>query len=182
MITMSSKKIAFLGTGKLNQALIKGLQKTSHPYTLAASVRSQGSLDTLSRTFPSLAVTLNNTTLLQDARYVVLGVKPQHALELVKSLRADFAEGATLISLCARLPLDRLRGALGDAKVQVLRLMPNTACETGHGLLGISTEKNVALSEDLSKLFSLLGKTQLIEEKDMDAFTVLGACTPAFFL
>jgi|GEM_PF-1917454 len=176
------KKIAFLGTGKLNQALLRGLSKAPHSWDFSASVRSPDSRAHLTALFPTLHTTLDNKELLRGARHVILGVKPQHALALVAELSKDFEEGATLVSLCARLPIARLREAAGPDRIHIVRLMPNTACEVRNGLLGISTEDTRPLNPELAELFALLGKTLLIDESQMDAFTILGACTPAFFL
>jgi pyrroline-5-carboxylate reductase len=179
----SNSKIAFLGTGKLNQALLRGLSLRPHSYALAASVRSPESRVRLEAAFEGLSVTLNNTELVEGARYVILGVKPHAALEVVHSLRDCLPQGTTLVSLCARLPLARLREILSTRPdIKLVRLMPNTACEVGAGLLGVSLENESQLEPELLEIFSRMGQVRVIPESDMDVFTILGACTPAFFL
>jgi len=175
-------KIAFLGTGKLGQALLRGLLKAKTSFALAGSVRTEESKRKIERAFPGFEVTLDNKALLAEARYIILGVKPQHALELVGTLRDSIPEGSTLISLCARLPIARLREALGSRDVSVVRLMPNTATENGSGLMGVSVEDSQPLPSELGPLFAALGEFHVIDEHEMDAFTILAACTPAFFL
>jgi pyrroline-5-carboxylate reductase len=180
---MKLAKIAFLGSGKLGQALLLGLQKSRPPCRIAASVRSPESLARLKERFPWVEATTDNSVLLEKADLVVLGVKPHAALGLLASLKDTLPPNATLASLCARLPIARLREILADRPdLHLVRLMPNTASENGHGLLGVCTEDGRALPEELEAFFSRLGRTHLIPENDMDAFTVLGACTPAFFL
>jgi pyrroline-5-carboxylate reductase len=179
----ASIKIAFLGTGKLNQALLRGLSLRPHSYGLAASVRSPESRARLETAFKGLKVTLDNHELVQGARYVILGVKPHAALEVVESLRDSLPQGATLVSLCARLPLSRLREVLvSRPDIRLVRLMPNTACEVAEGLLGVSLENKSPLEPELSEILSRLGQVREIPESDMDVFTILGACAPAFFL
>jgi pyrroline-5-carboxylate reductase len=179
----STRKIAFLGTGKLNQALLRGLRLRPHAYKLAASVRSPESRARLEAAFEGLSVTLDNRELVQGASYVILGVKPYAALEVVQALKDSLPQGTTLVSLCARLPLARLREILSTRPdVKLVRLMPNTACEVGAGLLGVSCENESLLEPELLEVFSRLGQVRVIPERDMDVFTILGACTPAFFL
>jgi pyrroline-5-carboxylate reductase len=179
----STRKIAFLGTGKLNQALLRGLSLRPHSYKLEASVRSPESRARLEAAFEGLSVTLDNKDLVQGASYVILGVKPHVALEVVRSIQDSLPRGTTLVSLCARLPLARLREVLSTRPdIKLVRLMPNTACEVGAGLMGVSCENESSMEPKLLEIFTRLGQVRVIPESDMDVFTILGACTPAFFL
>jgi pyrroline-5-carboxylate reductase len=177
-----STKLALLGAGKLNQALLRGFIRAQTPLRLAASVRTAASAEKLRREFATLEIDLDNRHLVFDAKHTILGVKPQHALAILSDLREDFPKNSTLISLCARLPLSQLRAAIGPRKITLVRLMPNTASETGQGLLGYCVENSKELDDELRQSLEGLGQLLKIDEELMDAFTVLGACTPAFFL
>src|SRR6266480_264528 len=71
--------------------------------------------------------------------------------------------------------------ALGQ-EVPVVRAMPNTPCVLGCGMTGVCKGKFADAShlETACALFSVVGKTVVVDEKHMDAVTGLSASGPAY--
>jgi pyrroline-5-carboxylate reductase len=67
-------------------------------------------------------------------------------------------------------------------KIPVIRAMPNTPAMVGEGITALTkgkfaSEKDIATAQ---KLFGAVGKTVVVDEKNMDAITGLSASGPAF--
>ena len=86
-----------------------------------------------------------------------------------------------LISVAASVPTEFIEARL-KKKVPVIRAMPNTPAMVGEGVTALTkgkfaTEKNI---ETAQRLFDAVGKTVVVDEKNMDAITGLSASGPAF--
>jgi pyrroline-5-carboxylate reductase len=112
---------------------------------------------------------------------IILAVKPFQVDEILKKLSGVLDPAKhTLVSVITGISIDHLLKAVGK-KLSVIRAMPNTAiaiqesmtCLAGHEV----TKEQVVYLEDL---FNQLGKVVWIDEKLMDAATVLGACGTAY--
>ena len=71
--------------------------------------------------------------------------------------------------------------SLAGKKIPLFRAMPNTAIAIRESMTCLSyNNATPAQSEYVKNLFNQLGKTVFIDEKLMDAATVLGACGTAY--
>src|SRR4029077_6830629 len=86
-----------------------------------------------------------------------------------------------IISVAASVPTSQIEQALG-VDVAVIRAMPNTPCVLGVGMTALCKGKfaDPKHVETASALFSIVGKTVVVDEKHMDAVTGLSASGPAF--
>jgi pyrroline-5-carboxylate reductase len=76
--------------------------------------------------------------------------------------------------------IEQLQQAIGKP-VPVIRAMPNTAIAIQQSMTCLSHAGTTKAQLDyIQELFGQLGKTVLIDEKLMDAATVLGACGTAY--
>ena len=75
---MLNRKIAFLGTGNMAEALIKGLLRsgTAKPEEIIATFRRKERMEEFQKSYPVQA-TLDNVAAAAEANVVVLSVKPQ---------------------------------------------------------------------------------------------------------
>jgi len=66
--------------------------------------------------------------------------------------------------------------------IAVVRAMPNTPCSIGCGMTALCKGKFATAQqvETSSALFSIVGKTVIVDEKHMDAVTGLSASGPAY--
>lgn len=116
---------------------------------------------------------------------VLLCIKPQSLDEVGRSLIAPLRTGGQrriVMSILAGATSQRVREALGDADLGIVRLMPNLAVQIRRGTtalaLGVGSVEGDEETADV--LFSALGRVVKIEEDMMDAFTAVAGSGPAY--
>ena len=176
-----SKKIAIIGGGNLGSAIAEGLIQSRfiQPKHIIITKRNVATLLHLER--KGVLVSDNNEEAIRFADLVILAVKPFQASDILSKLAVSLnAKKHTLVSVITGVSIDDIIKIV-NKKMPVVRAMPNTAIAIQESMTCISyrdVEKDDV--EFIMELFNQLGKVALIEEKLMDAATVLGACGTAF--
>src|SRR6266700_1200854 len=106
---------------------------------------------------------------------------PQVVQEVMQQIRPNISNKQLINSVAASVPTSQIEKALGS-EVPVVRAMPNTPCVLGCGMTGVCKGKFADAShlETSCALFSVVGKTGVVDEKHMDAVTGLSASGPAY--
>lgn len=120
--------------------------------------------------------------ILQNSRFVFLGVKPQMIADVTEVLAADIAASdAVFVSMLAGVTLERLESLLGAEK-KIIRIMPNTPCAVGQGLILCAANARVTPEEleDFRMLMSAAGTLDQLPEHLMDAAGAVSGCGPAY--
>ena len=130
------------------------------------------------------AVAQDNRAAAAQAEYIVLCVKPQMMEGVLSELAPALGEGQAVVSIAAGLTCGTLRGWLAGAQGRpaLLRVMPNTPAAIGKGMLALCAEAGTA-EEYLAGVEDLLapaGRVERIAEGQMDAFSAVAGCGPAF--
>jgi pyrroline-5-carboxylate reductase len=122
-----------------------------------------------------------NEEAVRYADLVILAVKPFQVNDIVKSLRDELKEDKhVLVSVVTGISIETIASSLGK-KVPIVRAMPNTAIAIQESMTCIAAKNvNEEQLQYVQDMFSQLGKVVRIDEKLMDAATVLGACGTAF--
>jgi len=179
---LSDKKLAVLGTGKLGGILLRAYlkQELFSPKHVKATVKHTEKANALSKEL-GVTVTTENRKAVQDADIVLLGVKPQVVAEVLKDIAPELTEKTLLISVAASVPTNFIEQHLG-AKIPVVRVMPNTPSTVGCGMTGICRGAHAGAEhlEMARAMFNAVGRTVVVDEKNMDAVTGLSASGPAF--
>jgi len=176
-----TKKIAIIGGGNLGTAIAEGLIQSGfvQPKHIIITKRNVATLHHLER--KGVLVSDNNEEALRFADLVIMAVKPFQVEDILMKLKDSLHPGKhVLISVITGVTIDNIRKIIGT-KIPVVRAMPNTAIAIQESMTCISYRD--AAKEDgvyIMELFTQLGKVAAIEEKLMDAATVLGACGTAY--
>ena len=176
-----NKKIAIIGGGNLGTAIAEGLIQSGFvsPKHILITKRKTHTLHELER--KGVLISDKNEEAVRYADLVILAVKPFQVNEILTSLKQEFRPlDQVLVSVVTGISIEHIAGILGN-KIPVVRAMPNTAIAIQESMTCIAS-RNV--SEDhlqyVVDVFNQLGKAVQIDEKLMDAATVLGACGTAF--
>lgn len=113
---------------------------------------------------------------------VLLGCKPQQLPDVSSALSGLIGENATLLSILAGVPVDRLRAAFGQAGA-IVRCMPNLPVRIGRGVSTLYAEAAApqAVRTVASDLCAPLGLVEWLDDEALfDAATALAGCGPAF--
>src|SRR5271168_2871303 len=179
---LADKKLAVLGTGKLGGILLRAYLKQGlfSAKRVTATVKHSEKAGALAEEL-GIATTTENRKAVKGADIVLLGVKPQVVGEVLKEIAPGLSEKTLVISVAASVPTSYIEQHAG-AKVPVIRAMPNTPSTVGCGMAGIcggsfAGEEHLEIARSM---FDAVGRTVIVDEKNMDAVTGLSASGPAF--
>lgn len=182
-IDMRKKKIAIIGGGNLGGAIAEGLIKSQFVSAEQITI-TRRNVDAISHLKAlGVTVTSENDTAVRNSDVIIVALKPYNVKEVLEGVKKSFDPSRhILISVVTGILLKDLVGIVNHG-IPVFRAMPNTAiaiqesvtclCQTG------ASEEQVKY---VTELFNQLGITISIDEKLMDAATVLGACGIAYAL
>ncbi|WP_224248694.1 pyrroline-5-carboxylate reductase [Hyalangium gracile] len=179
---MLERTIAFLGTGNMAEAILKGLLRagTARPEGIIATGRRTERLEELKRLY-GVRTTQDNVAAAREADIIILSVKPQAMDKLVVQVAPALDHRKLIISVAAGVPIAALERRLG-AGARIIRTMPNTPSLVGAGACALARGEH-ASEEDLavaSRIFQAVGTTTVVEENLLDAVTGLSGSGPAY--
>ncbi len=181
IITVMNKKIAIIGGGNLGSAIAEGLINSGFvlPADLIVTKRNIETLKPLAER--GVNISNNNIEAVKNATWIILAIKPFQFKEVLTQLQPELvAAKHCLISVVTGVWVKDIQEIVGN-DFPIFRAMPNTAIAIQESMTCIC---NVNASQEqtafVSNAFDQLGKSVLIEEKLMDAATVLGACGTAY--
>ncbi len=176
-----SKKIAIIGGGNLGAAIADGLimSEFSRPVEISITRRNLAPLSRFAER--GCMVHSDNKKAVKDAEVVILAVKPYNYADIIQEIKTVLnPKKHVVVSVITGVWVEQLQKAIGKP-VPVIRAMPNTAIAIQQSMTCLSHAGTTkAQLEYIQELFGQLGKTVLIDEKLMDAATVLGACGTAY--
>ena len=174
------EKLTIIGGGNLGSAMAEGLLDSGFlkPEQLTITKRNTASLTRFKDA--GINITSDNLEAVRNSKYIIVAVKPYHIEELLTSVREAFQPGQIVISVVTGIWMKDIQNWVGN-EITVFRAMPNTAIAIRESMTCIShlNAKRDEI-EFVDKLFQTVGRVTLIDEKLMDAATVLGACGTAF--
>jgi len=180
---MQKKKIAILGGGNLGGAIAEGLIKSQFVSAEQITVTRRNT-DALQRLKAlGVAVTSENDWAIKNSDVIIVSLKPYNVKEVLEGVKKHFDPSKhILISVVTGIFLKDLEGIV-DHGVPIFRAMPNTAIAIQESVTCICHSRASAEQvKYVTDLFNQLGITIPIDEKLMDAATVLGACGIAYAL
>ncbi len=175
-----SKKIAIIGGGNLGTAIAEGLLKSNFckPADIIITRRNTASLNHLAT--QGVKVTNVNADAVAKSEIIILAVKPFQVSEVIHSFKSKITNKHLLVSVVTGVLINDIESLI-KKKIPVCRAMPNTAIAIMESMTCLSfSNASKPQIEFVQNLFSNLGKVTVIDEKLMDAATVLGACGTAY--
>ncbi len=175
-------RVAVLGAGKMGGILLQAFLKenlfaadrihatVSHPER-AIALSTQWGVD----------VSTNNLEAARQADLILIGVKPFQVPELVAEIKPALTPAKMLVSFAASVKTRSIEEAAG-MDIAVVRAMPNTPSALGAGMAALCRgrfvkDDQMALA---ARIVETVGRTDLVDEKHMDAGPGLSGSGPAY--
>ena len=171
-------KIGFIGGGNMASALIGGLIACGK----SASDITVSELDANKRKLWSekgVNTTADSRELESSCDLIVFAVKPNVIASVLDEMQGFSSK--IYLSIAAGVSLSFLEEKLGCDK-KIVRAMPNTPAQVGCGMTVITPNKNLSKAEveEVSKILSGVGETEIMPEKFMNIATALHGSSPAY--
>jgi pyrroline-5-carboxylate reductase len=169
--------VAVIGAGVIGGAIAKSLLKRGYKGTVMATRRDLEKLNELEAL--GAKITTNNREAARNAEIIFLCVKPNDVGNVLKEISGEI-EGKLVISTAATIPLKFYKRIVPKAKF--VRTMPNIAVLVQEAYTAYCCDEDVTLNEKrkVEELLNLMGVSQEVEEKYMDAITALSGSGPAY--
>ncbi|MGO4119776.1 pyrroline-5-carboxylate reductase [Arthrobacter sp. YAF16] len=183
-----SNRIAFLGCGSMNEAIMGGMiAGGTDPADIVATVRRAGRAAELAERHHGITAIAgeeepeNNTQAATGAAVVVLGVKPVGIAALAREISGSLSPDAIVVSVAAAVSLEQLEAAL-PAGQPVIRAMPNTPARLGRGVVSVSAGKHCSAEQlqQAKDIFAAVGTVVEIPEEQVDALSAISGSGPAY--
>lgn len=180
---MTGRKVAFLGGGRMGEALVSGLIRSGGRTVeeITVTCRREERARELRERY-GVATTLSNPEAVAWADALVLTVKPQDMEVLLAQIAGSVRPDQTVISFAAGIRTSFVEKHLPDA-VPVVRVMSNVAVLVDEAMSVISPgahaqEEHLEVAEEL---LGYVGKVIRLKEAHQDAITATSGSGPAYF-
>jgi len=176
------KKIAFIGSGAMAEAMLAGLlrQQLARAEDLrAAGPRPERGVEL--RDKYGLQPFTDNRAAAAGADVLVLSVKPQRLTGVLAGLRGAVPARALVLSIVAGASLAKLAGGL-DHKA-IVRVMPNTPAHIGEGIsVWIPSQAVSGPQKETARLIlGAFGQEVMVDDENyLDMATALSGTGPAY--
>jgi pyrroline-5-carboxylate reductase len=177
-----SKKVSFIGCGNMAQAMIGGMVKSGvvSKEDITASASSNTNLNIVKEKY-GIVTALDNKAAAKLADVLILAVKPNIYPTVIEEIKNYIKEDAIIVTIAAGITMSFMEKVLGK-EAKIIRTMPNTPAMVGEGMSAVCYNSNVS-EEELNlvlDLFKSFGKTEVIDEKLMDAIPAVSGSSPAY--
>jgi len=183
MSSDDARRVAFLGGGKMAEALISGLIRSGGRTVeeIMVTNRREERAQELAGKY-GITATLDNAEAVRWADVLVLMTKPQDIEVLLHQIREHVKPRDTVISFAAGVRTSFVQKQLPDG-VPVVRVMSNVPVMVDEAMSVISAgrsadESHLAIAEEL---LGTVGKVLRLPEQHLDAVTATSGSGPAYF-
>jgi pyrroline-5-carboxylate reductase len=176
------KKIAIIGGGNLGTAIAEGLLKSkfSKAADIIVTKRNTSTLKLLKE--KGIEITDDNKAAVKKSEVIILAVKPFQVAEVLSGVKKELSDDKILISVVTGVLISEMESIVKN-NIPYFRAMPNTAIAIQESMTCIcSKDADNITTKYVNELFSKLGKVVTIDEKLMEAATILAACGTAYAL
>lgn len=177
-----NKKLGFIGCGNMAKAMIGGIlsSRVIENTQIIASAKSDKTISQVSQQF-GIEVIKINKEVAKASDIIILAVKPQYYDEVIQEISSEINENKIIVSIAPGKTLERLEYNFGKP-IKIIRTMPNTPALVCEGITAVC--KNELVTDDeinyICDLFKGFGKTEIIEERLMDAVVAVSGSSPAY--
>jgi pyrroline-5-carboxylate reductase len=174
------KKITIIGGGNLGTAIAEGLLKSkfSKAADIIVTKRNISTLKSLKD--QGIGVTDDNSAAVKKSEVIILAVKPFQVADVLNGIKKELTPGKMLISVVTGVLISEMESIVKKS-IAYFRAMPNTAIAIQQSMTCIcSKDADNATVKYVNDLFSTVGKVVTIDEKLMEAATILAACGTAY--
>ncbi|MBU4138666.1 MAG: pyrroline-5-carboxylate reductase [Euryarchaeota archaeon] len=180
-MTIAGKKIGFIGTGKMGEALIKGIlhAKLVTSDKVYASDADTAKLMLLEKSY-KIKTCSGNCEAALNSDIIIIAVKPQTVPKVLEEIKGSIKE-QVIISIAAGVPIETYENGLPKG-TKVVRVMPNIAATVLEAASAICSGSAVTVEDEAlaTGIFNSIGRTVILPEHLLDAVTGLSGSGPAY--
>lgn len=173
---------SFIGTGNMGGALARAAAQKLPVSEILLANRTTSKAQALAQELGCRVGT--NVDAATEGKYIFLGVKPQMMRDMLASiapLLQKRSDRFILVTMAAGLTMEQI-STMASGNYPVIRIMPNTPCAVGAGVVLYDSNCHVTDAEvaEFTEALSGAGMLDHLEEHLIDAGSAVAGCGPAF--
>ncbi len=173
---------SFIGTGNMGGALARAAAKKLPSRAILLANRTAAKAEALAKELDCLTGT--NEDAAAKGKYIFLGVKPQMMRDMLDSIAPVLkarSDRFILVTMAAGLTMEQI-SAMAGGEYAVIRIMPNTPCAVGAGVVLYDSNALVTSAEiaEFTAALDCAGLLDQLDEHLIDAGSAVAGCGPAF--
>lgn len=171
-------EFGFIGVGNMGGAIADAVCRTMPKGSVAVCDTDANKTGAFGMKYGAAVLPLDKIAV--SCRFLVFGVKPQVLPAVMKDVRPHLDDSTVVVSMAAGISVAAIEAGL--SRRPVVRIMPNTPCAVGRGLI-LYVPNDLVKADDLSALlagFAGAGTLTPIAEDKIDAASAVSGCGPAF--
>lgn len=181
-LSAGDKRIAFIGSGNMGEALIKGITGASvfkNRNIIVTDIRKER-LEHIKGLY-KVNTTTDNRYAVKKSDIILFAVKPQIISKVVKEIGDLIDREKLIITIAAGITISSIQDHL-NKKGKIIRVMPNIPAIVREGVSAIACGDDISKKdiEITKRIFNAVGRTVVVDESMMDAVTGLSGSGPAY--
>lgn len=169
--------IGIIGYGHMGSMLVDGFLSSGllGIDEVVVTSKSRESRDACAAAWPGIGIAGANTELARRCRTIILAVRPQEVMEVLREIVPVLDGEEHIVSLAAGISLAEIEGLYPGP---VTRVIPTITSTVGQGTTLVSHGRQVSDVSRVEGLFSSIGSVMLVGEEELPAATILSSCGP----
>jgi len=172
-------RIHIIGGGNIGVSIALGLAKFTHGNKIIVTRHNIHLIEHLEKF--NITLSSNNNFEINLADIIILAVKPYQVDNVLQEILPNITN-KIIVSVVTGLSIETLVQKTNNAH-SIVRIMPNIAAQFGASATCVSFfDESIAAGKKVLDLFNQIGTAVHVDEKLMDASTVLASCGTAYAL
>lgn len=179
MRTKKQYMLGFIGCGHMGMAIARGCVQNEYLERWQVIVYDHHQETMKTAKGERFALAESEKEIAEKAHIVLLAVKPDQAETALNAIKDSHPE--CVLSIVTGLSIAHMREILGE-DVAIVRAMPNTPLQIGHGATALCRSENCAADEYdfIFQMFSSMGVARTIPEDKINATIAIHGSVPAY--
>jgi len=176
-------KIAIIGTGSLGTAIAKGLLLSDVNVTSLYLTKRKWNTANQWSDYKNVTLSNDNNKAVKQSDIIIIAVQPKQLATVLNTIKSDLkSDKHTVISVVTGRKIDEIESYIGS-EIAIIRSMPNTAIAVSQSMTCLcANSKGTEQFSIAQTIFNKLGTTLCVDEKLMQAATVICASGIAFWM
>ncbi|MDE5600118.1 MAG: pyrroline-5-carboxylate reductase [Oscillospiraceae bacterium] len=173
------RTIGFIGTGNMAMSIISGIYNNKVGMRIMSYDINNNNCEKLNNM--GAIICKSSAEVVKKCEFIILAIKPQNFPEVLNEIKSSISEKNVIVSIAAGITEKYIQKIIGFVP-RFIQIMPNTPLLIGKGATAIARGSKVDDEDFLfvKKIFSINGKTCVINIDKMNEIIPINGSSPAF--
>ena len=180
---MENKSLGFIGAGRVARIFLHAFKNRDVSFKSISLIDINNDVLTrIKKDFPGVKTTSDNLQEVMKNDIVFIALHPPVIMEMLEKITPFLDDKLILVSLAPKITIEKISNKLNGFK-NIARLIPNASSviNEGYNPASFSDKMTSENKNHLLKIFEVLGKCIVVEERKLEAYAIITAMSPTYF-